>query len=174
MGNLIILGFTFRMGSVSLWWTVGLPSSTTLDTCLQLSTWTPTWWERLFFLLRLVHDVYGVYGVIHVFSFLLTDAPEPLWICPLCEVPLGGSETVSRVRLHRQRRAPVLHGQWARGGGHVHEHGAGPFPAGEGREGSYREHSLQHEVLMSLLIKAFLLQKNKEYVSIAKGGFMGE
>lgn len=32
----------------------------------------------LFFVLRLSHDVYGVYRVIHVFSFLLTDAPEPL------------------------------------------------------------------------------------------------
>lgn len=68
----------------------------------------------------------------------------------------------------------MLHGQWAGGGGHVHEHGAGPFPAGEGREVSYRQHKLQYEFLTSLLTKAFLLQKNKEYVSIAKGGFMGE
>lgn len=30
------------------------------------------------------------------------------------------------------------------------------------------------DILADLLISSFLLQKNKEYVSIAKGGFMGE
>lgn len=73
--------------------------------------------------------------VMWALSFLLTDAPEPLWVCSLCEVPPGGSEAVFGVGLHCQRRAPVLHGQREGGGGHVHEHGAGTFPAGEGREG---------------------------------------
>lgn len=42
---------------------------------------------------------------------------------------------------------------------------------------SSREHKLRHDLCSlptSLLIKGFLLQKNKEYVSIAKGGFMGK
>lgn len=39
----ITMDFTFRMGYVSLWWIVGLQSSTTLGTCPRPSTWTPTW-----------------------------------------------------------------------------------------------------------------------------------
>lgn len=58
------------------------------------------------------------------------DAAEPVWVCAVGEVPAGGPEAVSGVGLHRQRGAPVLHGQWPWGGGHVHEHGASPLPAG--------------------------------------------
>lgn len=65
----------------------------------------------------------------------------------------------------------MLHGQWEGGGGHVHEHGAGTFPAGQARDGSG---IATQSVFSSLLMKGFLLQKSKEYVSIAKGGFMGK
>lgn len=68
--------------------------------------------------------------------FLPTDAPESIRVCSLCEIPVGGTEAVFRVGLHRQRRTPVLHGQREGGGGHVHEYGVGPFPAGEAQIGS--------------------------------------
>lgn len=41
--NVIILGFTFRMGFVSLWWIVGLRSSIIQATCPQPFIWTLTW-----------------------------------------------------------------------------------------------------------------------------------
>lgn len=61
----------------------------------------------------------------------LSDAAEPLRVRPLRQVPPGGAEELAGVGLGRQRGAPVLHGQRAGGGGHVHEHGAGALPAGQ-------------------------------------------
>lgn len=70
------------------------------------------------------------YVVLKVLPFI-SDAPKPLGVCPLCEVPFGGTKAVSRVGLYCQWRAPVLHGKWKGGGGHVHEHGIGPFSTGK-------------------------------------------
>lgn len=62
--------------------------------------------------------------------FPRADAPEPLRVRSVCQVSPGGTEAVFGVRLRCQRGAPVLHGKWEGGGGHVYEHGAGTFPAG--------------------------------------------
>ena len=62
---------------------------------------------------------------------MLSDAAEPVGVLPVGQVPAGDPEAVPGVRLHRQWRTPVFHGQWTGGGGHVHEHGAGSLPAGQ-------------------------------------------
>lgn len=87
-----------------------------------------------------------LHDIICLFAILLTDATEPLWVCSLGQVPFGDSETVFGVGFHRQWRTPVLHGQWEGGGGHVHEHGPGTFPAGERRKCVAWVGRLQHHL----------------------------
>ena len=86
---------------------------------------------------------------------LLTDAAEPVGVCAVGQVPAGGPEAVPGVGLGGQRGAPLLHGQRARGGGHVHEHGARSLPAGQ-RRCCTRDPSVILELSNSTLNQAHL------------------
>lgn len=145
-----LMDFSFRMGSDSSWWTVGLRSSTIPGICPLPFIWTLTWWDKNDSVWpgKMTSQITAqtrstALTWCDVFPLLpCADAPEPFRVCSLCEVSPGGTEAVFGVRLHCQRRALVFHGKWERGGGHVYEHGAGTFPAGVWTVHDRRDHVL--------------------------------
>lgn len=177
-----LMDFSFRMGSDSSWWTVGLRSSTIPGICPPPFIWTLTWWDK--------NDSVWP-GKMTSQITAQTRSTALTW----CDVTWRVSSPPVR---RCSRTLPSLLSLWSLSWRHRSSlWSQAPLPAestcvswevGERRRTciwtwcwhiSCRcvNRAWQEGPRVAapfVLMEAFLLQKNKEYVSIAKGGFMGE